>query len=169
MRIYSDFLIFKIQNIINLENVKKKNPPFPTFKIIYFLPKYQKTPTIYTLVSTPLKYMNPIWSCCAGRYVPYLKIPLKHMMTGRLEMKGQQGGLTLLFEEAVITAFFFSDGAREKGGSWPRGKMGWSLWCSPHKSYKPYTQRQSYSKCDCGSLLFHFNMSKIADTWIPYQ
>ena len=46
-------------------------------------------------------------------------------MTGRLEMKGQQGGLTLLFEEAVITAFFFSDGAaREKGGSWPRGKMG---------------------------------------------
>lgn len=46
------------------------------------------------------------------------------MMTGRLEMKGQQGGLTLLFEEAVITAFFFSDGAREKGGSWPRGKMG---------------------------------------------
>ena len=60
-----------------------------------------------------------------GRYVPYLKIPLKHMMTGRLEMKGQQGGLTLLFEEAVITAFFFSDGAaREKGGSWPRGKMG---------------------------------------------
>ena len=47
------------------------------------------------------------------------------MMTGRLvEMKGQQEGLTLLFEEAVITAFFSDGTAREKGGSLPRGKMG---------------------------------------------
>ena len=90
------------------------------FKTFHFFPQvlFCKRRNHFFATVTPFNLDHP-----STLLVLYQKIPAKHMMTGRLEMKGQQEGLTLLFEEAVITAFF-SDEAREKGGSLPRGKMG---------------------------------------------